>query len=94
MLVLAVLAAFSALVSEMPRITAWPLAIAVLAYGGWRARIESCRPHHEFVFPGNDLPVMLDGHPVEAVVVQLRGPLAFISWRTRDGHRHRLAWWP
>ena len=91
---LAVLAAFSVLVSEMPRVAAWPLALCALMYGGWRARIETRKPHHELVFPGNDLPVMLDGQPIEAVVVQWRGPLAFVSWRGRDGRRQRLAWWP
>ena len=94
LLLLAMLAAFSVLASEMPRIAAWSLSIAVVVYGGWRARTEARKPHHELMFPGNDLPVMLDGHPIEGVAVQWRGPLAFVSWRGRDGRRQRLAWWP
>jgi toxin CptA len=94
LLLLAVLASVSIMASDMPQMTAWPLAIIALAYGGWQARAESRKRHREFVFPGNDLPVMLDGRPVEAVVVQWRGPLAFVSWRGRGGRRERLAWWP
>jgi plasmid maintenance system antidote protein VapI len=36
----------------------------------------------------------LDGVPVEQVEVQWRGPLAFVSWKGRDGRRQRLSWWP
>ncbi len=94
LLLLAILAALSILASEMPPVAAWPLAIVALAYGGWQARTESRKRHRDFVFSGNDLPTMLDGRPVEAVVVQWRGPLAFVSWRGCDGRRERLAWWP
>ena len=94
LLLLAASAAFSLLASEMPRIAAWPLALCVLAHGAWRVRAESRKPRHELMFPGNDLPVLLDGHPIEAAGVQWRGPLAFVSWRGRDGRRQHLAWWP
>ncbi len=94
LLVIAALAAFSIMASEMPRPLAWPMAALVLAWGGWRARRELRHPRHEWVFPGNDAPVLLDGEPVEAVQVQWRGPLAFVSWRERNGRIGRLAWWP
>lgn len=93
-LVLAALAAFSVVASGMPRAWAWPLAALALAWGGWRVRRELRQPHREWVFPGNDAPVRLDGEPVEAVQVRWRGPLAFVRWRERGGRAGRLAWWP
>ena len=93
-LVLAVLAALSALACEMPRPWAWPLAVAAIAWGGWRARAELRQPRRAWVFPGNEAPVLLDGEPVQAVRLQWRGPLAFASWRGRDGRVGRLTWWP
>ena len=91
---LGILAAFSILASEMPRLAAWPLALSALACGMWRAWRESGSPVREFFFPGNDLPVMLDGAPIESVEVQWRGSLAFIFWKERDGRCRRLSWWP
>ena len=94
LLAIAALAAFSIVASEMPRPLAWPLAAFALARGGWHARRELRQACREWVFPGNDAPVLLDGEPVEAVQVQWRGPLAFVSWRERGGKAGHLAWWP
>ena len=94
LVLLGILAALSILVSEMPRLAAWPLALSALVFGLWRARRESRSPTHEFVFPGNDLPVILDGAPIGSVEVQWRGPLAFVHWQGRDGQSRRLSWWP
>ncbi len=94
LLLLGILAALSILASEMPRLAAWPLALAALVFGLWRARRESRAPTREFFFPGNDLPVMLDGVPIDSVEVQWRGSLAFVRWHGRDGHGRRLSWWP
>ncbi|MBP3985418.1 hypothetical protein J5837_13480 [Pseudoxanthomonas helianthi] len=91
---LAVLAAFSVQASEMPRPLAWPVALFVLAWGGWRARRELRRARREWVFPGSDAPVLLDGEPVAAVQLEWRGPLAFVRWRARSGRVGRLSWWP
>jgi len=91
---LGILAAFSVLASEMPRLAAWPLALSALAFGLWRAWRESRSPACEFFFPGNDLPAMLDGAPIESVEVQWRGSLAFVRWQGRDGRSRRLSWWP
>ena len=89
-----VLAAASALLSGMPRPAAWLLVAAVLCHALWLAYRESQRPVRALVFPGNDLPGMVDGAPIEQVEVQWRGPLAFVSWEARDGRRLRLSWWP
>lgn len=94
LMLLGILAAFSILASEMPRLVAWPLALSALAFGLWRAWQESRSPAREFFFPGNDLPVMLDGVPIESVEVQWRGPLAFVCWQGRDGRSRHLSWWP
>jgi hypothetical protein len=91
---LGLLAAFSILASEMPRLGAWPLALSALAFGQWRAWRESRSSAREFFFPGNDLPVTLDGVPIGLVEVQWRGPLAFVIWQERDGRGRRLSWWP
>jgi toxin CptA len=91
---LGILAAFSILASEMPRLAAWPLALSALVYGPWRGWRESRSPTREFFFPGNDLPVMLDGAPIGLVEVQWRGPLAFVYWQEPGGRSWRLSWWP
>ena len=91
---LGILAAFSILASEMPRLAAWPLALSALAYGLWRAGRESRSPTREIFFPGNDLPVTLDGAPIDPVEVQWRGSLAFVRWQGRDGRSRCLSWWP
>jgi toxin CptA len=93
-LALAVLAAFSALASEMPRAWAWPSALAALAYGGWRARREARKPVRAWFWPGTDQPATVDGVVAHDVVIAWRGPLAFVHWRDADGRRHRLSWWP
>lgn len=89
-----VLAAASVLLSGMSMSAAWLLATAVLIHALCLASREAKRPVRTLVFPGNDLPVMVDGMPVEQVEVQWRGPLAFVSWKERDGRRLRLSWWP
>ena len=89
-----VLAWVSVFLSGMPRPAACLLAAAVSIHALWLADRELRRPARSLVFPGNDLPVMVDGMPVEQVQVQWRGSLAFVSWEARDGRRLRLSWWP
>ena len=91
---LAVLAAISIFESEMPRLAAWPLVVAVALHATLQVRRYRDLPSHDFVFPGNDLVVLLDGQPVDAMSIQWRGPLAFILWRDRTGRQRRLSWWP
>ena len=91
---LALLAAISIFESEMPRLAAWPLVVAVILHASLQLRRYRDMPRHDFVFPGNDLAVLLDGQPIDAVEVQWRGPLAFITWKDRTGRRGRLSWWP
>ncbi|MDQ3494152.1 MAG: hypothetical protein M3485_01130 [Pseudomonadota bacterium] len=88
------LAMLSVLASEMPRVAAWPLALATLVYGACLARREWRRPQRELVFSGASTPVLVDGEPAAEVVLQWRGPLTFLRWRAGNGRRHRLVWWP
>ena len=94
LLSLGLLAAFSVLVSEMPRWVAWPLALAALAWGGWQGWKQAQLLPQTFVFPGNELAAMREGQPIHEVQLQWRGPLAFLCWRDRAGQRQRLVWWP
>ncbi|MET1161544.1 MAG: hypothetical protein ABWY48_03310 [Pseudoxanthomonas sp.] len=94
LLALAVLAMFSILVSDLPRMAAWPLAASALALGVRWARRESRLPIHALVFPGDESPVMLDGLPIQQAQLQWRGPLAFLRWQDRQGRTRRLSWWP
>ncbi len=91
---LATLTAFSVFASGMPRIAAWPLVLASLGWGVRQAWMELRQPRREWVFPGGEAPILLDGLPVEAVQVEWRGPLAFVRWRGPEGRIRRLAWWP
>lgn len=88
------LAAFAVLASEMPRIAAWPLALAAFGHGLALLRREAHRPVRVFVFSGAAVPVSLDGGPIADAALRWRGPLAFLRWRDARGRVRRLAWWP
>jgi toxin CptA len=94
LIALGLLSACSVLASEMPRAMAWPMAIVTAGYGGWLARREHRRPPRQLVWPVGDMPVTLDGEPLQRVQLSWRGPLAFLRWRTGDGDAGHLAWWP
>ena len=94
LMLLGLSAAFSVLTSSMPRLAAWPLAVLVLAYAFRRAWREWRSPPLALFFPGNELPVMLEGLPIHKAEVRWRGPLAFLRWQDRQGRPMRLSWWP
>jgi toxin CptA len=91
---LGLLSACAVLASEMPRAIAWPLAIVAAGYGGWLARRERLRPRRQLLWPANDMPLTLDGEPLQRAELQWRGPLAFLRWRASDGRVGHLGWWP
>ncbi len=86
------LAGFAVLVSELPRGVAWPLALGALLYGAWRAWQQARTPPQHFVWSAGQ--ITCDGQPIAAVVVQWRGPLAFVRWRDGAGRLHHRSWWP
>lgn len=94
MLLLGAFAAGSVLASEMPRPLAWPLSAVAAGYGLWLFRRERRRPALSLVLGGDPFRAEVDGEPVDGFDLQWRGPLAYASWRDRDGRRRRLAWWP
>jgi toxin CptA len=94
LLALALLSACSVLASEMPGAMAWPLAIAAAGYGGWLARREHHRSPRQLLWPVGDMPVTLNGEPLQHVQLLWRGPLAFLRWTTSDGRSGHLGWWP
>lgn len=94
LLLLAAAAAFAVLASEMPRAAAWPLALAALAWGAWRARHEARRRPCEIVIISGNGQSTADSRAIEALVVHWRGPLAFLHWRDQDGHIQRRVFFP
>ena len=89
---LAVLAAVSVIVSDLPAAAAWPLAFLALVHGAWLARREWRRPPREVVIQGDI--TRIDGVRVEEFQLHWRGALAFARWRDVDGKVQRLVWWP
>lgn len=92
LLAMTALAPFAVLVSEMPRVAAWPLAGGALAYGLFAARRERRHPPLTLGIHGEHVEV--DGVPVTGFRVVWRGPLAFACWRDGTGRRVRRVWWP
>lgn len=93
-MILSLLAAFAASASAMPPAAAWALAVLAPAYGALLAVRHFRQPLRNFVFSGQDGPVLVDGMPVHAASVSWRGPLAFIRWDDAAGRTQRMAWWP
>ena len=91
---LGLLAACSAVASDLPRWLAWPLALVVLAHGLRLARHEARKPARTVVLGDNGAVVFVDAAKVERFAVRWRGPLAFASWRDGHGRTCRLLWWP
>ena len=94
LVVVAVLASFSAVASDLPRWLAWPLAGAALMHGLWLARRERNKPRRSLAIADNGAQVSIDGVRVERFEVHWRGPLAFARWHDGAGRTCRLVWWP
>ncbi|MEH6419059.1 hypothetical protein [Pseudomonas sp. CGJS7] len=92
LIVLAALAAFSVLASELPAAAAWPLAILTLGRGLWSARREAVRPARSLTISGGR--ATLDDIPVSDLRLHWRGWLARLDAVGPDGRRLRLSWWP
>lgn len=91
---LAWLAPFCLLASDLPRAWAWPLAGLALLVGirdAWRYRRQS--PRQLLIPTGRGAPAC-DGVRIERLQVHWRGPLAFLRWRDGAGCNRRLAFAP
>ena len=93
-LVLGILAAVAAIASELPWPVSLPLAIASLVHGARLAMRELLRPVANLVIPPGEADATLDGEAMIDLLVQWRGPLAFLRWRGAAGGVHRLQGWP
>lgn len=94
LITLGLLAAGSVIASEISRIAAWPLALAAAAHGFFLARRELHRAPRSLVIPMGDVPATIDGESMSDLVVQWRGPLAFLHWRDPRGLARRMHGWP
>ncbi|MFZ5636821.1 MAG: hypothetical protein ACOY82_09610 [Pseudomonadota bacterium] len=90
---LAAFAPCAVLLSDMPGIAAWPVAVAAFCVGFWLARREALQPPCAIVIDSAGA-ATVDGAPVDEFDVDWRGPLAFLSWRDREGRAHRRSLWP
>ena len=88
------MAAGSVLVSEMPALAAWPVALAAAAWGARLAVLELRRPARQWVIPAGPGAASVDGEDVESLQVHWRGPLATLVWRDARQQMQRLHGWP
>lgn len=91
---LGVLGAACVLASEMPRMFAFPIALAAVAQGMALARNQARKPSRTLVWDSHAGLVLVDGEPVSMPTLHWRGPLAFLRYWGADGRWQRLAWWP
>ena len=91
---LAVLAPLSLIASDLPRRVAWPAALAVAAWAILDARRHRALPMRQLTIPAGRGAAACDGESIDGLRVGWRGPLAFLHWRDRHGHRHRASFWP
>ena len=91
---LSLLAPCSLLMSDLPRIFAWPLALAAAAFGVFDARRHNRLRPCALVIPiGHGQPTC-DGQPMKSFKIAWRGPLAFLRWRDPEGRLRSLSFWP
>jgi toxin CptA len=94
LILLGILAAASAVASELPLSVSTPLAVASVAYGVWLGKRELLRRACNLVIPHDDSLATVDGAGMNDLQLQWRGPLAFLQWRDANGRRQRLQGWP
>lgn len=94
LLVLGVMAAISAWLSDLPLAARLLLGAAALAQGAWLAHREWRRPACVLEFEGEAVLVVGESGPRElrSPRLSLRGPLASLIGRDADGRRQVLNW--
>lgn len=88
---LAVVALFG---SALPRAGAGAASVLAIGYDLHLLRRYLRSPVRRLVIPGGTSACMLDGAALARLVVQWRGPLAFLAWCDVAGQRGHLVWWP
>jgi toxin CptA len=91
---LGMLAPFSAIASDLPRLVAWPLAVLIAGFGLRQARDEHRKTPLDLLIGADAAGVTIDNVAVEDFTIEWRGPLAFARWRNEQGHVQRVMWWP
>ena len=91
---LVLLAPLSLTATDLPRIVAWPLALAALAWAIFDARRYRMRAVRRLRIPAGSGAADCDGERIDALELGWRGPLAFLSWRDAQGRQLRAALWP
>ncbi|GHC05860.1 hypothetical protein [Thermomonas carbonis] len=94
LVLLALLASFSLIGSDLPRAWAWPLAAGVLLFGVRDARSYLREQALQLLVPAGLGVVQCDGVAVQDLRVAWRGPLAFLRWRGADRRIRRIVLWP
>lgn len=91
---LAFIAPFSVIATDLPRMFAFPLALAAMAWAIFDARRYRVVPARGFTIAAGCLDTSCDGERIHALQLDWRGPLAFLCWRDAQGRRHRASFWP
>ena len=91
---LAWLAPFSLVMSDLPVAWAWAMAVCAGLLGVFHVVRYRVRAACGLVIPGGYGQPTCDGQPMLSLKIEWRGPLAFLRWRDPQGRTHRLAFWP
>ena len=91
---LVLLAPLSLLASDLPRGWAWPLALLALAWAAVDANRYCQQARLALLIPAGRGQARCNGESIDALRVDWRGPLAFLSWRVAGGSVQRASFWP
>ncbi len=91
---LVVLGPVSLLASDLPRGWSWPLALLALCWAVFEANRYCLLPPLDLLIPAGRGQARCNGGSIDALRVDWRGPLAFLSWRVAGGSVQRASFWP
>ncbi|MES2669125.1 MAG: hypothetical protein V4673_01735 [Pseudomonadota bacterium] len=93
MLMLAVLVPWAALSSDLPTRVGGIVAVLAVCFAVGLAVRELRRTEQAVVIEASGA-ATIDGQAVEALRIDWRGTLGFVSWRDAAGRIHRRSLWP